>query len=287
MANDEDDQHATYLEYQGSAGSTQPCIDAVEAILHSRRAIARCVILTDRSSMHPSHALLLVEPTGIEIIVKSGFKSGYGGTGPKGFSATLALLDWHGVELDEVDVDHGLMERLDASAMTLGDLEAIRSARSIRPQELWDYILEQDEIGPDRGNPWTRREQVIPFGMLDERLAPLARDFWADPDSVLFRVHRALEEAVKAKAALTQEEANGGPAKVFSAAFNVDGKLHWPGISSSEHTGRSNLFVGAVSAYRNPRAHRELRSRPGEALREFMLYNHLFHLEAAAERKEK
>jgi hypothetical protein len=285
MAEDEEDEHATFLEYMGSPGATHPCMDAVEALLHSRREIQKCVILTDRSPTHPSHALLLVEPTGVEIVVKSGFKSGYGGTGPKGFSATLALLDWHGVELDEVYVAHDLMGRLGASAMTVADLESIRTARSVRPQRLWDYILEEDETGPDPGNPWIRRERVLPLGMLDKRIAPLARDFWTDPDGVLFRVQRALEEAVKAKAGLTQEEASAGPSKVFQMAFNDGGKLHWPGISSSERGGRANLFVGAVSAYRNPRAHRELGSSMDDALSELMLYNHLFRLEAAAERR--
>lgn len=280
---DLEDQHATYLEYYGSPGSTQPCMEAVEAILQSRRVIDRCVILTAPSSPHPSHALLLIEPTGGEIVVKSGFKSGYSGAGPKGLSTTLALLDWHGVHLAEVEIEKELMERLDASAMTVADLDAVRAARPIRPQRLWDYVLEEDETSPGPGNPWTRRELIIPFGLLDKRIAPLARDFWADPDGVLFRVQRALEEAVKAKAGLTQEEANGGPMKVFQMAFNPGGRLDWAGISSSERVGRSNLFVGAVSAYRNPRAHRELGSSIDEALRELLLYNHLFHLEAAAE----
>ena len=36
-------------------------------------------------------------------------------------------------------------------------------------------------------------------------------------------------------------------------------------------------------AYRNPRAHREILSDPREAVREFMLINQLYLLEATAE----
>ncbi|MDB5581515.1 MAG: hypothetical protein JWR80_6691 [Bradyrhizobium sp.] len=41
-----EDDHATYLEYHGVAGATKPCAEAVERILHSRRELSRCLILT-------------------------------------------------------------------------------------------------------------------------------------------------------------------------------------------------------------------------------------------------
>jgi hypothetical protein len=282
-----EDEHATYLEYAGHAGATAPCAEAVEHLLQSRRPLAKCLILTCREHDHPSHALLIEDVFGDHIVVKAGFSSGYGGTGPKGFSATLALLNWHGVELDEVEVEERVIERLDGSALTLTDVATIENARRIRPQRLWSYILELDEMRSDQGNPWTRRELVVPLGILDERLAPMARSFWEDPDRILTRAYRALEEAVKEKAGISQEEANAGPSKVYGAAFNPPGLLHWSKVSSSEQAGRASLFIGTVKAYRNPRAHRQLRDHPEDALRELLLVNHLFRLEAEAVRREK
>ncbi|GAA4035501.1 hypothetical protein GCM10022281_14870 [Sphingomonas rosea] len=144
----EEDQYPTALEYHGALGTTASCAQAVERILHSRRELVSCVILTCYTDHHPCHALLLVDADGDQAIIKSGFTSGYGGAGPKGLSETLALLDWHGVELDEVQVDESVMRRVEASSLTLSDLEAVRSASPIRPQRLWDYILREHQIGP-------------------------------------------------------------------------------------------------------------------------------------------
>ncbi len=281
-----DDVHATYLEYHGHAGATAPSAEAVERLLHSRRQLSRCLILTCSASGHPTHALLLEDAVGDPIVIKSGFGSGYGGHGPKGLSATLALLHWHQVDLDEIEVEEDLMDRLDASAMTTDDVAAIADAKRIRPQRLWDYVLRQDEAGPDAGHPWMRRELIVPLGILDVRLADMVRGFWDDPDGILSRAHRALEAAVKAKAGITQDEANGGPSKVFALAFNPPGRLHWPLVGASEQAGRASLFVGTVAAYRNPRAHRELRDSPDDALRELLLVNHLYCLEAVAVPRE-
>ncbi|WP_425567291.1 TIGR02391 family protein [Sphingomonas rosea] len=85
---------------------------------------------------------------------------------------------------------------------------------------------------------------------------------------------------------VTQDEANSGPARVYAIAFNPPGRLHWPNLSPSEQIGRASLFTGTVSAYRNPRAHRELDDQPDAALRELLLINHLFRLEAEAEVRE-
>ena len=57
----------------------------------------------------------------------------------------------------------------------------------------------------------------------------------------------------------------------------------WTGMNSGEKAGRGNLFSGAYGAHRNPRAHRELKSEHAEQLREFLLLNHLYHLEKEAE----
>jgi hypothetical protein len=42
------------------------------------------------------------------------------------------------------------------------------------------------------------------------------------------------------------------------------------------------LFTGTFAAHRNPRAHREPKERAAIALREFLLLNHLYILEAQA-----
>lgn len=65
-------------------------------------------------------------------------------------------------------------------------------------------------------------------------------------------------------------------------AFNGESpRLSWPGISRSEQAGRANIFVGAVIAYRNVRAHRTDKGSNEDRLCELLLLNQLFRLEAA------
>ena len=46
--------------------------------------------------------------------------------------------------------------------------------------------------------------------------------------------------------------------------------------------GRANLFAGSFGAYRNRRAHKEMKGQDNEVLSEFLLLNHLYRLEIEA-----
>lgn len=285
MSDIEPDPHATFLEYVGIAGATKECQEAIERLLMSGADLRSALILTSQGGANPDHAFLLTAGEHDEVVVKSGFSSGYGGTGPKGFSAVLDLLHWHGVELDEALVDADLMTRLDGSSLTLADRETIRRAPRPRPQRLWDYLLLDREDHVRDRNPWKHRGLNVPMAIIDDRLAAMARDFWEDPDGLLFKGHRKLEETVRERAGITIEEAAKGPSATYAMAFNGETpRLSWPGISRSEQAGRTNIFVGAVSAYRNVRAHRTDKGSNEDRLCELLLLNQLFRLEAAAVR---
>lgn len=282
MAEDNLTSCETFLEYHGTAGATKDCAEAVERLLYMGAPIQTALIITCRKSPTPSHALLLTDTYGAQIVIKSGFCSGYGGAGPKGFSATLALLDWHEIELDEVVVDQGLLDRLDASALTLPDLSCILATRRVRPKELWEYVLDADER-PREENPWLRRKSIVPLTMIDDRLSIAARHFWNDPDATLMKAHRQLEEVIRKRIGISVQEASEGPAATYRQAFNGNNpRLTWPGISMSEHAGRANLFMGVLSAYRHVRAHRTGSGRAEDQLSELLLLNHIYKLEAAA-----
>lgn len=281
----EPNPHETFLEYVGIAGATQPCQDAIERLLMSGADVRSALILTCRESGSPDHAFLLTVGEHDEVIVKSGFSSGYGGAGPNGFSAVLDLLHWYDVELDEALVDAALMARLDASALTLEDLETIRTTPRLRPTRFWDYIVLSREDHVQKRNPWKHRGLNVPMAIIDDRLGEMARDFWNDPDGILFKGHRLLEETVREKAGITIDEATKGPSSIYATAFNGETpRLSWPGISRSEQAGRTNIFVGAVIAYRNVRAHRTDKGSNEDRLCELLLLNQLFRLEAATVR---
>src|SRR5260221_12748479 len=52
---------------------------------------------------------------------------------PTALSRTVEFLNGHGVEIDEVEITEDLLQRLDDSALTLADVEAIEQGKRVRP----------------------------------------------------------------------------------------------------------------------------------------------------------
>jgi hypothetical protein len=261
------------IQYAGEAGCTDDCRDAVMRLIQFGDRIARARVLThDRT-----HCLLLtLERAGDLVAVKSGFGSGYAGQGPSGFSYVLTLLDAHGVEIDEYEVERELMERLDASGLTKKDIDGIEAARPVRPSRWYDYVLDRHSDQEDAGRVWWDFDPVIPLGLVDPRLVDLAMNFRERPGDCLRNGYCRLEDIVRSRTGL-QEHGQ----RLFSQAFGPGGKLEWAGAVDGEHTGRMQLFVATYMAYRNPRAHRETPDA-GDMYGEFLLLNHLYGLEALA-----
>lgn len=258
------------IQYVGLAGISQACRDAVIQILQSGTRLTKAWIL----SCEGVHCLLLHTDTEGHIAVKSGFASGYGGEGPHAFSYALQLLYMHGVELEEYQVDEALLERVDASALTMGDIAKIEASRPKRPNRWSDYVFEKDWDRGEEGYLWGEFKPVIPFAIVDHRIVDLALKFDEHPDQCLLWGYRRLEDIVREKTGIDEHGA-----KLFQQAFLSDPpKLKWKKIDQGERVGRVALFTGAFMAYRNPRAHREPHKYSG-SLVEFLMLNQLFLLE--------
>lgn len=265
------------IQYAGLAGVTAECKDAVMRLLQYRDEIMRVRILSspprERGSRH--HGLLVTINSGELVAIKSGFSSGYGGEGPRGFSFILQLLEAYDVEIDEYDVDEDFIERLDMSSLTSGDIEKIDAARPVHPRRVYDYIFEHDFERERAGTLWRDFPLVVPFAIVDSRITDLAFRFFENPDKNLLTGYRRLEDIVRKKSGIDEHGV-----KLFSEAFYGEkAKLGWEGLSDSERNGRANLFTGTYMAYRNPRAHRELKHYAESQLMEFLLLNQLFVLE--------
>jgi hypothetical protein len=260
------------IEYHGVAGASLSCEAAVVRLLQCGVSIPKVQILTWENN----HALLLETGLGDLVAIKSGFSSGYGGTGPNCFSTVLQLLVTHGAVLEEYPIGPKVLERLDHSALRLSDVERIDASAPIRPSRCYEYILERHAQQAYGGELWVYQPPMIPYALIDPRIIDLALEFWADPNARLHQGYCRLEDAVRARIGSDKHGA-----KLFSLAF-VDKacKLTWTVGDPGEATGRGQLFVNAFQAYRNPRAHRE--NPKAHQLLEFLLLNHLFRLEAEA-----
>jgi hypothetical protein len=264
------------MEYHGIAGVSLECQNAVMRLLQFGERIQRARII----SCANSHCLLLTNDIGDSIAIKSGFSSGYGGEGPRRFSYSLQFLVAHGAEIDECEVDETVIDRLDQSALTTSDIETICAAKPIRPSRWHDYVFDKHYEGARDGTLWREFRAVIPFAIIDSRVMDLALSFWENPDDKLLKGYRRLEDIVRERTGIDQHGA-----KLFSKAFNgPNPSLHWENVDDGERGGRTNLFIGTFLAYRNPRAHRELKDRSREELTEFLLLNHLYRLERESQK---
>lgn len=262
------------IQYAGLPGISDACVKAVQRMLQYNDHIVSAKVLT---RVH-DHCMLLLVDEYDKVAVKSGFASGYSGEGPRALARVLQLLLDHGVDIEEVEVERPILDRLDASGLTMQDLETIDAAKTVRPMRIYDYIYDAMGSAKPLGMHWSRFPAVLPFSIIDKRIADLALRFHEEPNDTLLQGFRRLEDTVRQR---TESQEHG--AKLFSQAFQGDAaKLTWLGVQPSELVGRVNLFTGAYMAHRNPRAHREMREDMSALLSEFLLLNHLFKLEANA-----
>ena len=272
------------VQYLGIPGSTSDCVAAVAQIIQAGPPIESARIITAPEDSHLVHAFLLTCGPGDQVIVPSGFASGYAGEGPNGFSFVLALLESLKISVSEVHVPADVLERMDQFALTEEDLESIVQARPVRRSERYAYIDERDEQAISDGTLWERLEPFVPLAVIDPRIADLGRTLWEKPRENLRSAYLRLEDDVREKAGLTK-----WGSRLFADAFNGSGsKLTWAGLEESECRGRANIFTGVCMAFRGPSAHSEkLELSSVEALNQFLAVNLLFRLLRTSIRRDE
>ena len=263
------------IEYHGIRGDSLACRDAVFRLVQYGTKITDARILTSGQS----HSLLLSINFGDLVAIKSGFASGYGGSGPTTFSEVLGVLHAAGAKIDEYEVDSDVIKRINETALTTEDIRNINSLRAISPQRWRDYVLNEHLTDHEIDAQWHRFPQVIPFAVIDRRIVDLAISFWEGPDDALMKGYRRLEDIIR-KRADSEEYGSDLLTKEFS---RKSGKLKWTHVSGRVHAGRLDLMTGIFRSYRNVRAHRDSEnSNDADLLAEFLLLNHLYRLESEA-----
>lgn len=273
------------IQYVGMEGDSLLCVDAVRRLLTLPERPNRIVLVTAEHS----HGFLFDFDRDGLVAVRNGFSSGYRGTGPKALADALVVLRAANLDVEEVVVSPQVLQRLSVSALTREDLDLVEKSRPVRPTRIHDYIYDFYQSLESPQHVWNHFDPVMPYGILDPRLAQRALGFRGSPDQALMDGFRMLEEAVRARAELDEHGS-----KLFSLAFAGDeSKLYWvkpqrgkgsrpEPIDRGEQAGRAQMFTGAYQAFRNPRAHRTLEHDLPTALSEFLVLNQLFRFEAEA-----
>lgn len=263
------------IQYVGLDGITQSCIRAITGLLNCGQLLTGASLVT----CDANHAFILTTEYKETIAVKAGFASGYSGEGPRGLATALKILHRHEVDIDEYLVQPAFMHRLSLSCLLQTDLDFIDGAHPVRPQRWYDYIYDQGEeflSSPERLA--SNYPSTIPFALVDPRIIDLAVAFYKGQDAAILSAYRRLEDTVRGRTGLS-----GEGTRLFSKAFLNDGApLRWDVPDEGESKGRASLFNATYTAFRNARAHREIPSGLDAELREFLLVNELYRLEAEA-----
>lgn len=264
------------IEYHGQYGFSESCLHAIVRLIQCGELIVKASLLT----WNGKHCFLLHYYKQGLIAISPGFTSGYSGEGPAKLAETLLILKRHGIETEEYEVSQSFMERVRDCCLTDADIDSIEQAKPIRPLRLHDYIYEVRKNRTIKEDGLTRKfPAVIPFRIIDRRIFDLALKLENDADSALMTAYRRLEQII-----LERCELNGSfGSKLLEKAFEgSNSRLYWHGLDGTEGLGRAFMFKAAFMAFRNRRAHKELEYDSEESLREFLIVNELYLLEAEA-----
>jgi hypothetical protein len=269
------------IQYHGEEGRTQPCLNAIIRLLQSGCQIEKVKLLTFGNS----HCFLLsVEREGGYIVIKSGFRSGYSGEGPRGLAHSLILLSQRVSWIEEYDISREIFERINTSCLLVSDIDGINKLAQVNDYRISDYIYLADDLSFDNKENHKILKydfpSIVPLRLVDFRIIDLALKIQDEPDSTLMSSYRRLEGIIRKRTGI---EGDVIGAKLFTKAFRGENApLYWENIEPAEREGRSAMFEGIYMAFRNRRAHRELKLSLDEEIREFLLVNELFLLESQA-----
>jgi hypothetical protein len=178
----------------------------------------------------------------------------------------------------------GVLQDVNRSCLRAKDLDELLQLEPLRPLRWYDYVYAVSETTrPDFAVLRRALPSVLPLGVIDGRLGDLVLRFRDDPDDALHKGYRRLEQLVSQRIGVDGEAAG----RLFPKAFGGSAAaLHWPDLAPGEQDGRASLFVSVYRAFRNRRAHQEHPVSEEQAVREFLLLNELFRLEAESVSRE-
>ncbi len=238
-----------HVDFLGEAGITETCLFRLHNLVQTQTDLSYALLLTSEQS----HAFILKDTTENYYVIRSGFKSGYPGEGPKGLAKALALLNKHRIETEEALVSPKLLNKLNNSSLSDQDIDFIFQQKIIRPTRLHDYIypFENEVTQIFKSKRYYPLE--LPYSIIDDRIFDLALLFKQDPDSALTKAYKRLEDIVRTRTGINEHST-----KLFAQVFQGEKAiLMWDVPDNAEIKGRVNLFTGAYMAFRNARAHRE------------------------------
>ena len=109
----------------GESGVTQPCLIALESALSGPIPLEKITVLTKNDVEHLFVLWESLDWPYLGAIIPSGFASGYGGEGGRGFSLALCMILDQGIPLEHVRVTRDVFDRIDRGFLPMAWQKAI------------------------------------------------------------------------------------------------------------------------------------------------------------------
>jgi len=143
------------VQYLGESGLTQPCLQAICAILNSGILPERATVVTNPHNKH----LFLFWAWGFIplIVIPSGFKSGYSGEGAKGFALAICLVREKSIPIDGVFIEESIFDAIDKGKLKYADdriFKDIKIGSKLCSWPWYDWVPEDYEETLKRGLLW-------------------------------------------------------------------------------------------------------------------------------------
>lgn len=109
----------------GESGVTQPCLIALESTLSGPIPLEKATVLTKNDDEHLFVLWESLDWPYLGVIIPSGFASGYGGEGGRGFSLALCMILDQGIPLEHVKVARDVFDEIDRGFLPMERQKAI------------------------------------------------------------------------------------------------------------------------------------------------------------------
>ena len=252
------------VQYMGIPGDTETCVLAVDTVVNSENPPRKASVVGWRKDLHSmiyEHLFLFWDWNKVPLtVVHSGFTSGYGGTGPHGFSEALCMVFCREIPTNPIFVNETDFNAIENRRLTAKIIDRLHNADD-RPIEWpWGWIMPRDLEQLEKHTFWSSRHHPkMVFDFLSPDIAKRCQKLHAhDPEAAVFMAFKVVEERLRSLVSNSKGDEEALTAdRLIAAALNpTSGILTDKTLSLSEREGKFLMFKGAFQFVRNPRAHR-------------------------------
>lgn len=262
------------IQYLGTP-YTQDCIEALALVLQIEEQVEMALILTNNHN----HCFL-IQGYRTTYLIRYGFRSDHISEGYKGFVKALKLLQRHEVEIKELVISSKEFETIQQNSLSDSNVQSFLNSPYKRTHTIYEHISNLDYMLKEPLKIDNYYPKELPLNLIDERILDLALSFKEDADASIMKAYTRLEDIIRKK--LNSQKFSSS---LMEDAFCSDLKKNrlspfkWETENEESSTAIGRLFTNTFKAYRNPRAHSEVKKSTSQLQREFLLINELYLLE--------